>query len=455
MSKRIRMVLALVIVCACVFNLVGCGASKKSTASDNGEEVATLKFMYFGSAMEKEAVVKMVEKFEASHPNIKIEPMHVPDSDYDTKMATLVSGNNAPDIAYLNVPQMFNWAQEGKIMALGDFIEKDPAVKPEDRLDVGKYYLGDKLMAMNTAMETVVLYYNKEILEEAGIPTPPTNVEDAWTWEEFVEIAKKLTVDNNGKHPDDPGFDPEDIKQYGVAAGTHWIYYSPFIWSNGADYASEDGKTQTVDSPEFIEAVQKVADLMNVHHVAPNPAQKKSMPGVDIALQTGQIAMAVGGQWSLLDLDASNVNFGIGVLPKLKKPSTIAFGSPTVIFASTEHPEEAWEFYKYHNAVETAPSLFQNGLWMPMEKVYYEDEKLMKEWIDNEAHPAEYQEAVIDFFMKAQHRAPTYTLKNWGKIYEKLSAELDNVWLGNNSAEESLKKVAKEIEPLMEGRYDK
>ena len=457
MSKVKRLFMFLVAM-VLVFNLTACGNSKDNSNVSNkdaeSDETVTLKFMYFGTVLEKEAVAKMVESFEESHPNIKIDPIHVPDSDYNTKMATLVAGNNEPDIAYLNESQLFAWAEEGKIMALDDFLETDDNMKPEDRLDVGKYYLKDKLIGMNTAMETVVLYYNKDIFEENKMPLPPSKTEGAWNWDEFVEVAKKLTIDYNGNHPDDPGFNPENIKQYGVTVSTHWIYLLPFVWSNGAEFATEDGMTPLIDSPEFVEAIQKISDLMNVYHVAPNPAQKKSMPGIDVALQTGQVAMAVGGQWSLLDLSESKQNFGIGVLPKMKEPATIAFGAPTVIFSSTKHPEEAWEFYKYHNAVETAPSLFQNGLWMPMEKKYYEDEDLMKQWIDNEAHPEEYKDAVVDFFIKSSHRAPTYTLKNWDKIYEMFSSDMDNVWLGNISAEEALKKAADDIRPFMEGRYD-
>jgi multiple sugar transport system substrate-binding protein len=105
-------------------------------------------------------------------------------------------------------------------------------------------------------------------------------------------------VDKNGKHPDDPGFDPENIVQYGCTVSTYWTYFYPFVLSNGGSVASEDGKTPMVDKPEFYEAVQRVADLMNKYHVAPNPAQRKSMPGTVTALDRSG---SYGCSWSMVN----------------------------------------------------------------------------------------------------------------------------------------------------------
>lgn len=454
--KRFLSVVVVLMILAISF--AGCGKSASNTANnENGkeEEQVSLKFMYFGSTVEKEVVAQMVKKFESSHPNIHIEPIHVPDENYDTKLSTLVASGTEPDIAYCSEQPTFDYAAQGKLLDLTPYFEKDTTIKPSDRLDQGKYYIGDKLIGMNTAMESIMLFYNKDIFNKAQIELPPTEADKAWDWDKFVEVAKKLTVDNNGKHADEEGFDPNNVKQYGVSISTYWTYFYPFILSNGGSIANEEGTEPMVDKPEFVEAIQMISDLMNKYHVAPNPAQRKSMPGADVALQTGQVAMVVGGQWQILDFNASKVPYGIGVLPKIKKPVTIGFGAPTVIFASTKHPDAAWEFYKFHNSVETATELFANGLWMPMEKQYYQKQELIDKWVKNDAHVPEYKSAVVDTFLNNSIQPPVYYLKNWGKITDALSASLDTVWMGKETAADAMKKLSEQLKPMMQGRYDK
>lgn len=452
MNKKLKGILSIMATCLLSASLLtGCSSGTK-TEDKKAEEKVTLRFMYFGTLVEKDAVSNMVKEFEKTHTNIKIEPIHVPDDQYNTKMATLVAGGQEPDVAYCSIEQAYEWFQSGKIMDLSPYFEKDKNAAV-NRMETSKYYVGNKLMATNTAMETMTLYYSREAFKKAGLPEPPSTLDKAWKWDEFVEVAKKLTIDNNGKNASEPGFDYENIKQYGVSFGTGWYSYLSFVFSNGGDLASPDGKTPTVDSPEFIDAVQKMADLIHKYHVAPSPAQKKTMPGLDITLQTGQIAMTFGGQWSLLDLGNSKVNFGIGVLPVLKQPAMVGFGDPTVIFSSTKHPQEAWEFYKFHNSVATATSLFANGLWMPTENEYYEKPELLDKWIKNDAHPKEYKTAVVDAFFKVGKQAPTYTLKNFGKINDKMTAKLDLVWQGKEPAEKVLKELNEELKPMMQGRW--
>ena len=53
----------------------------------------------------------------------------------------------------------------------------------------------------------MIIYYNKKIFDEAGVPYPPTKWTEAWTWDEFVNVAKKLTKDKNGNNALSPNFD--------------------------------------------------------------------------------------------------------------------------------------------------------------------------------------------------------------------------------------------------------
>src|SRR5690606_34937624 len=144
----------------------------------------------------------------------------------------------------------------------------------------------------NLAVEVMVLWYNKDIFDKAGVPYPPSNPGE-WTWEEFVETARALTVDRNGRRPGDPGFDPNRIQTYGVAFGTWWAPVLPFVWSNGGDWFDETGRQVLIDQPESVEALQNLADLIYKHRVAPTPTQMESLPAFNILLQTQRVAMVI------------------------------------------------------------------------------------------------------------------------------------------------------------------
>lgn len=93
------------------------------------------------------------------------------------------------------------------------------------------------IAAANYISETCLLFYDKDYTESCGV-TVPTRVEDAWTWDEFLDACIKLTRDVNGKHPGEEGFDPENIDVYAVADMDADI----LAHGNGGGYFSADGR---------------------------------------------------------------------------------------------------------------------------------------------------------------------------------------------------------------------
>ncbi|MCP1160660.1 ABC transporter substrate-binding protein [Bacillus infantis] len=394
---------------------------------------------------------KMIASFEEEHPNINIEPQHIPDAEYDTKMNTMMAGEELPDIAYLNEGLALPWAEEGHILDMTPYMKEFPELG--ERLPQTYYYFDEgKTIGTNTAGEVINIYYNKDLLEEEKVELPPTKGSEAWTWDEFVETAQKLTKDSKGRNALDPEFDEKNIVQYGADVPRSWLYWYGFLKSNGADIVNEDGTEYVMNSPEAIEVFQNLQDLMHKYHVAPTPTESANMPATSVKLQTKKVAMVVGGQWNILDFSEGDLNFGIGVLPKFKEPKTIILGAPTVIFSHTKHPKEAIEFYLYHNNPEKV-DLFSRGLWMPLDEKYYTEAEYTDKWIDKDVHPAEYKEAVIDFTHDSAVPGPAYRIRNWQEISAAISAGLDPLWLGKEPAEAVLNELKKTVEPLLEGKY--
>jgi multiple sugar transport system substrate-binding protein len=366
-----------------------------------------------------------------------------------------MASSDLPDVAYLNTALALQWAEEGRIMDLTDEMDQFPELAnrlPEAYL----YYEPGKIAGNTTAVETIQLYYMRDILEEYGVNPPPSNAEEAWTWDEFVEAAQMLTIDRNGNNALHPDFDPGAIEQYGVSMPNWYMPWHALLINNDADFTNEDGTEFTLNEPEALEVLQAIRDLIHEHHVAPSPTAQADMPATSVALQTGRVAMAINGQWMINTFAADDLDFGIGVTPVFQEGkrsrATIESGA-SVIFADTEHPQEALEFYLYHNDPEKV-GLFQSGLWMPIEEKYYTDPERMDIWLHDDVHPPEYPEAVIDFALDAVP-SPVLSMKNWVEIESEIQSGLENVWLGDQDVLEAVEELETIVQPMLEGRYER
>ena len=414
-----------------------------------------LNFTYWGSTFEKKAVEDVIDDFNKSHPGIHVKAQHIPQN-YHEKVMTMISGGNAPDVGYIGGDEVQPWATQGIIKNLSPYFAKDPDL--QSRMEVSRYRIGDGIAATNAALESMIIYYNKKIFDDAGVPYPPTKWTEAWTWDEFVNVAKKLTKDKNGNNALSPNFDKDNIEIYGFGHDRWWGVWMPFIYSNKGKIISDDGKSVVIDQPASIEAIQKFADLSWKHHVSPTPAATKSFPNNNVMLQTGKVAMSMNEHWNILDISQMGFDWGIGVLPYHKLPITITFGGAIGVFNDTKHPEEAFKLFKFFGDPDKN-ALFPKGLWMPLRVKDYLDPTLTANWLDKipGVYPPESRDVLVDYTLVSTlvhtRKPPSYWANGWSKALSKvIQPALDLVFANEASADEALKDVAKRANPMLKGR---
>ncbi|MCL2478260.1 MAG: extracellular solute-binding protein, partial [Treponema sp.] len=281
-----------------------------------------------------------------------------------------------------------------------------------------------------------------DMFDKAGVPYPPAAADKAWTWDEFVAAAKKLTFDANGKTPNDPGFNRNQIKQYGAMVETLTWQLEVWALSNGGGFFTPDGKQVIVDQDASIEAIQKVADLYLKDNVAPlSPGL--SDDGIQRSIIAGTVAMATGGAWNVgtclaTARDKEGLKYGVAVLPKMKTLVTINTGGPNVVFSQSKYQKEAMEWLKWYAQEENSWSLIQSGIWMPVLDKWYTDDTLTRKWVNNPAFPPydDYKSAVVDFARNYAKPTSWYYVNNTNDFNNLLSSILGEVWTGNKTARE-------------------
>ena len=439
-------------------------ASASATAKASSEapkesaapaEKIKIGYSGWGTVEENKATQANVDRFNSSQDKVEVEYMLFPWEGYVTQLNTMAAANNLPDTATLLEQMVKPWAEQDMLVDVsGMYSEED---KPLDCITFKDK--NGKPVAYSTAAEVVVMYYNKDMFDKAGVAYPPNSIDKAWSWDEFVATAKKLTLDKNGKHPDESGFDAENIVQFGcLVENLPWQLEWPVL-SNGGGFFSADGSKLTIGEPAATDAIQKIADLYLKDHVAPLSIGATD-DGVSRGLIAGTVAMTTNGTWNVgTCLNAAKeqgLNYSIAVLPKLKVGATIATGGTNVVFKQTQHPAEAMDWIKWNTQIENVWPLVTQGILPPVFKKYYTDETLTHKWLDNPNFPpyAEYKSAAVDPVLDTNYTHSTawmYT-QNTAAVYPLLNSILGEVWTGKATAQEAITKNLDQLQAAFEGK---
>jgi multiple sugar transport system substrate-binding protein len=425
---------------AAMVALAGCSAP--------GDSQETLTFTMWGTGNEKDAVSKVVNDFAAAN-KLKGNPQSYP-QDYETKLNTLIAGSSAPDAGYLTEGMAMRLGEQGQLY---NVLENSAF---ESFLPSALHYYAPDKAVSQTCIEATALFYDEDAVKEAGV-TVPSTAADVWNWDDFISAADKLTIDQNGNHPSDSGFDANAVARYGTTVPYLLRPLVGVMASNGVDLFNEDGTLCLFDSDDAIEVMQALSDLIYVHRVAPNVAQTTELgASTGLQLASKKVAMAVDGQWALLDLNvakADGLNYNAGVVPGFGQGAyTVVLSGANAVFEKSNNKDTSLELLLALADPEQVP-LYADGLWMPPQQEYYTDPAAMASWMDNDNHPSNYKTAVADMAMGNSVTFPSYRLKNFSEIDLAIGNTLTSMFTQQTDIAAECKKLAASVNGLMQGVY--
>lgn len=335
----IRRKLTSLILCAALSAglLVGCNSSSGSASGSENGVVEISVWAPQPNEAESAYYTKRIEEFNEEYEGkykatIELIP-RANGYEYENKINSAATSGDLPDVISMDGPTVANYADSGIVVPIDQYISDEEKSDFVDSVITQGTYNGE-LYALGTTESSVLLFYNKKMLDEAGI-TPPTSLEEAWTWEDVYEAAKKLTKD--GVYGINMEWDLGEGQIYGFA---------PIIWSAGTEIISEDGKTADgyLNSPEAVEALtyyQKFATegLMNLQAL-PNEFEE------------GKAAMCLIGSWEFSTLESNypDLEYGVTYYPASVKTNEVVSPSGDWCWGVTsgsENEEAAAELVKF------------------------------------------------------------------------------------------------------------
>lgn len=412
--------------------LVGSLASGTAYAQVISEETATLKITQWTADDVISATDAAIARFAESHPNVTIEASYVPIGagswgEYNNAFINQMAAGNAPDIIGAAIEGFAEMAATGTLMDLESIAAADEGAQAilagidANMLDGMRTKGTGSLNFFPTQWNNIVMFYNKDLFDAAGIDYPSSD----WTWDKFVEVASALTV------RDDAG----NITQYGYFVPGFNFGIQPWFFTNSASILDSDWKVPTVDTPQYRETLQYLSDLINVHNVAP-----AYEPGVGTEKFTaGQVAMFSAGHWPVPAIKAAGLtNVGVQHMPQNTVQTTVFGIGGLAITKDTKNPDLAWAFVAEMTGDEYQKGLADGGASIPSVRSHATTPEYVA-WPDNSEI----------FYESAATAIPVPSPSNFAQVQEIADRYLATFLNGEVSLDDTISGMDRELTRAM------
>lgn len=362
MNMKLKKLLVGIASLSALLVLGACGGdsnNSKSDSSKSGGAVQELTFWGSWSGDQVGQLNELIGKYNDSQEKYKVT--YKVQDNVEEKLLTGMAGGEIPDVILWDRFNTGMYAKKNALLELDDLIEKD-------KVDLGDFYeetvkemqVDDKQYGIPLLVDNRSLFYNKKMLEEAGVE-PPT------TWDELLEVAEKTTIRENGKLKQ-AGFSLDDVGLYNM-----WIQQAGGSMLNKEETATN---FNTDAGKSVLSFWNELLNDKKVYELGFNS-------GSD-AFAAGKVAMVYNGPWALSDYDKVD-GLEYGIVPPVAGPNgdkgAVTGGFGLVIPKMAKQQEGAWDFIKWwttqpENGVEFA----KISNWLPANKEaaadsFFEDEK--------------------------------------------------------------------------------
>lgn len=396
-KKNLKKVLALSLSLAAAISLAACGSTPAETntkddtettqESDNTEAEteteSTDKEESSGGKTEISVIAAQYGQntadwwktfeadFEKDNEGIDLNVEVISWNDISTTVNTRVANNQAPDI--LNIDVFADYQADDLLLPAKDYVSEETYNKMYEAF-LEQSNVDGTIWAIPDLASARAMYYNKDILEGAGVTAPPT------TWDELTEACKKIKE----KYPDVYPWGIDMTTDEGQAA---FAYY---IWNNGGDFTDADGNW-TLNSAENVAAIEYAIGLINDGYTNTDPANETRYDLQDM-FGTGKVAMMIAPNSlpTYIKDGGNEVNYGMAPIPNNNGTSVSAGVMDRFMCFDNEYSDEEMEaiktFFDYFFEDERYSAWVEMEGFLPATKTGGEalaaKDESMAEWID-------------------------------------------------------------------------
>jgi multiple sugar transport system substrate-binding protein len=395
-------VAAMILLSAACSNNGSGSTSSSSGTSANASGSVTLSVWAMGDEGDKLGDSDVIQQFEQTNPNIKVNVTAIPWNVAHDKLITAVAGKQTPDVTQLGT----TWA--GEFSKLNAMDEVPGSINKSDfyqaAIDAGSYK--GKLVGVPWYVDTRVLYYRTDLAQKAGVTQPPQ------TWDDLNKLAQ--AYHNGGA-------------KYGLSLQSNdWQEYVPFLYSAGGDIMQNN--EFTLDSPAAAKALTEYASFFQQKLTPQTEPQ-----GFDVtqSFTSGDTPMFFSGLWhrSLIDKAAPNLknNWATAQVPKDQSSTSFVGGAEFAVFKNSPNRDAAWKFVQFMTQPNTQVAWYKDIADLPAVKSAWDDQTISGD-----------QTLKVFGDQLKDAKAPP-SIPQWEEVAQKMDDWLQKACLGQASPQDAAK----------------
>ncbi|RYB94728.1 sugar ABC transporter substrate-binding protein [Nocardioides oleivorans] len=317
--------------------LAGCGFTR---SSDDSTGSRTLTFTTWGTESELAGFRSAIDSFEKANPGTSVQLNAVPYEQMFTNVDAQIQAGNAPDVFRVPYYSFGAYAGAGQLLDLTDHLDSgfSDRFTPQAWAAVQN---GGSPFGVPHHTDTSVILYNKQALETAGIDAVPTALDEAWTWDQFDEVARRL----RRSLPDDKFPFAYNWQGNGVTRWLSWLFEAD------GRFLEDDLLTPAIDSDAGRAAVEFTQRFFPDRLVPPNSSVKATTYAAD--LWYGEtVAMTFGGAFLVPDTEATvDFEWGATYSPRNVRAGG-DFGGNALVATRDADPELVAAFFDHVTQAE-------------------------------------------------------------------------------------------------------
>lgn len=376
-----------------------------------------ITYMFWGDDYERQMYTDLAAAYEKLVPGVKVELMYTPGGDYYTKLQNLGAAKTVPDIFWLSEARVKELYDAGLMADLTDVLKQYPAISEgmfDGALEYGQ--VNGIQYCIPKDYTGYVMYINKDIFEEAGIPIPTSD----WTMEDYIRIAGQLTKVENGR-----------TTQYGTIVNNYRADWINFMGNYDAQWF-KDGKSNLSD-PNAIKGLSVIAELVRKGYA---PVPGTTAEGEDRLFIIGQVGMFPSGRWVVPSfLNECDFEWTAIEMPKGTTRVCPFITANVALSADSKSKEIAANFLSFQLSQTGLKYTLSNGLSVPLYKDLITDKSILGE-------PAEAFIATSNYIGDKEQVEALSTGK-WTEYNSIIFAELSLVFDGSQTIEQAAANIDK------------
>ena len=376
-------------------------------SASSGEVANVTLWYYWETPKHQEILGGIISDFNASQDNIVVEARYIPFADFKRQLSIGAAATELPDIVIIDGPDHASYA------AMGIFADVT------GKFDVSLFFdgpinscsLDGKLYGIPFGSNCLALYYNEDMLADAGQSVPTT-------WDELRSAARELTSGN----------------VFGIALSSvqneeGTFNFMPWVWSTGTS-------SFEIDNPNGIRALTFLSDLVNDGSM-PKEAINWTQGDVMNQFISGNLAMMVNGPWQVPSMraNAPDLNWNVTLIPRDAQFASVLGGENFGVVAG-DNVNEAVEFLLFATEPSRVAGYIDEFGYISAQKSVaagqFSDDTLMQQ-----------------FAAQMQYAQPRGPHARWPEISDAISLAFNEAIIGTNTPADAAAKAQVTIDGIV------